>query len=246
MIDMRKTYCLSLMLICLTSPSQAFAWHDKTHISIAKAAGYEYWFNAAGADIIRSKYASLEDYNHYFNNNKNDLVTESMVLDQVKRYNGPNDEEGHLYGAIIASLREYQKSNRAGKYAEYHKAFAAHYVGDLSQPLHNIRYDTFNETCHVKSDGIVEEEIMDNINRIIEKMYDIPLAQDTFEDDLTSWIAKIANVSRKLGLKLRAENRNMTKEEAYGQLGHSASLLRAILKAGPKNVSQISAISQCK
>ena len=35
---------------------------------------------------------------------------------------------------------------------------------------------------------------------------------------------------RKLGYKLRAENRSITKAEAYVQLGHSASLFKAVLE----------------
>jgi hypothetical protein len=61
-------------------------------------------------------------------------------------------------------------------------------------------------------------------------MYNITLRADHFEEDLAKEIARIANISRQLGLKLRAENRNMTKEEAYVQLGHSASLFKALLK----------------
>jgi hypothetical protein len=41
--------------------------------------------------------------------------------------------------------------------------------------------------------------------------------------------ADMTNISRQLGLKLRAEDRNMTKEEAYIQLRHSASLLKAVI-----------------
>jgi len=61
-------------------------------------------------------------------------------------------------------------------------------------------------------------------------MYAIKLNRDDFEADLAREIARIANISRKLGYKLRAEKRSMTKEEAYEQLGHSASLLKAVLR----------------
>ena len=61
-------------------------------------------------------------------------------------------------------------------------------------------------------------------------MYPINLRPDFFEEDLSKEIARIANLSRKLGHNLKTENRDMTKEEAYVQLGHSVSLLRAILK----------------
>jgi hypothetical protein len=109
-------------------------------------------------------------------------------------------------------------------------AFAAHYIGDLSQPLHNISYDGFNKTHHNDNDGIVENEVLNNCAEIEKHMYNITLRPDHFEDDLAKEIARIANISRQLGLKLRAENRNMTKEEAYIQLGHSASLLKAVIK----------------
>ena len=42
-------------------------------------------------------------------------------------------------------------------------------------------------------------------------------------------IARIANLSMKLGYRLEEENRMLSKEEAYAQIGHSASLLKAIL-----------------
>jgi len=61
-------------------------------------------------------------------------------------------------------------------------------------------------------------------------MYKINLRDDHFEADLIREIARIANISRLLGYKLRAENRDMTPEEAYIQLGHSASLLKAVLQ----------------
>ena len=57
----------------------------------------------------------------------------------------------------------------------------------------------------------------------------ITLKPGSFEKDLAKEIARIANDARELGRKLRKENRDMTKEEAYRQLGHSASFLKAIL-----------------
>jgi len=54
-------------------------------------------------------------------------------------------------------------------------------------------------------------------------------AHEIFEDDLVREIVRIANLSLKLGYQLEAENRMLSKDEAYVQLGHSASLLKAIL-----------------
>lgn len=224
---------LKIVLIVLTisfAPfSTSHAWYDRTHIAIAKAAGYEYWYNAAGADITKIKAGAKEEKNHYFNNNKNETVTDKMVMEQVSRYDNPSDEEGHLYGAIIAALRNYRSGKSAGKFSEYHMAFAAHYIGDLSMPLHNVPHDDFNKKHHLINDGIVDADILNNLGEIEKRMYEIKLRPDNFEEDLAKEIARIANISRQLGIKMKAENRDMTKEEAYVQLGHSASLLRAVL-----------------
>ncbi len=121
------------------------------------------------------------------------------------------------------------RTTEKGKYAEYHLAFCAHYVGDLSQPLHNHPNDAFNALHHKTNDGIVEDEVFQNIQKIRDAMYPIVLRKDSFEEDLAKEVARIANISRTLGYTLQSEDRDMTREEAYRQLGHSASLLRAIL-----------------
>lgn len=220
---------LGLLLTC----SQAHAWHDQTHLTVAKVAGLNSWYNAAGPDLSKIKAGNIESYNHWFNNNAEAEVTSRMVFDQIERYNQRNkllDSEGHILGAIIASLRAYEKDLRAGKYAQYHLAYCAHYIADLSQPLHNIPYDDFNKTFHSINDGIVEATIMEEPQKIVQHIQVIKLRPDSYEEDLAREIARIANITRKLGYKLRAENRSITREEAYVQLGHSASLIRAVLQ----------------
>ncbi len=205
-------------------PSSSSAWHDETHLAIAKAAGYQKWYNAAGADIAKVKAGDKEGYNHYSNNPPGTVVTPKMILDQVAKYNDPTDEKGHLYGAIIASFRDYRSAKATGKYGDYHFAYCAHYVGDLSMPLHNTLYDSFNRQHHNAMDGIVNDEALEHLERI--KIYPIQIKS---EDDLVREIARIANLSMKLGYQLEKENRTLSKEEAYVQLGHSASLLKAVL-----------------
>lgn len=61
-------------------------------------------------------------------------------------------------------------------------------------------------------------------------MYPVHFRPEHFEEDLAREIARIANISKNLGYRLKKENRNMTKEEVYIQLGHSASLMKAVLK----------------
>ena len=50
------------------------------------------------------------------------------------------------------------------------------------------------------------------------------------EEDLAKEIARIANLSIALEYKMEDENRVLTKEEAYEQIGHSASLFKGILE----------------
>jgi hypothetical protein len=223
----------AMIVFALLIASQTPAWHDKTHLTVARVAGLESWYNAAGPDLAKIKAGNIESYNHWYNNNAEAEVTVQMVLGQIGRYNERNrilDSEGHLLGAILASLRDYEKDVRRGKYAQYHLAFCAHYLADLSQPLHNIPYDDYNKTWHQAADGIVEETIWNETGKIEKHMYKIQLRPDQFEEDLAREIARIANLSRTLGYKLRQDNRNITPEEAYIQLGHSASLLKAVLQ----------------
>jgi hypothetical protein len=210
-------------LLITLSPVQSSAWHDETHVAIAKVSGYRKWFNACGPDMIKIKAPEIEVQNHYVNNPKGAVVTPKMVLDQIPRYN-QTDEIGHLYGAIIASLRNYIEDKRKGKYGEYHLAFCAHYVGDLSMPLHNTVYDSFNKTHHAAIDGIINDEVLDNLEKI--RIYPITIGS---EKDLAKEIARIANLTMSLGYRLGDENRLLTREEAYAQISHSASLFKGIL-----------------
>lgn len=206
------------------NPIAAGAWHDETHLAIARAAGYPKWYNAAGADMAKLKAGKTESHNHFANNSLDTVVTHEMVLSQIGHYN-QIDGEGHLYGAILASLREYRKAKQAGEYAEYHKGYCAHYVGDLSMPLHNIVYDEYNRIHHSEMDGIINDDVLQNLYRI--EIYPVDIES---EADLAAQIARIANLSITLANRLEEENRQLTREEAYLQISHSASLLRAILK----------------
>ncbi len=217
-------HMILLGLIIFACPDYAAAWHDETHVAIAKAAGYAKWFNATGADMAKIKAGEAEEHNHHCNQPRGTVVTTATVFGQVCRYNHV-DEKGHLYGAIIASLRDFLEDERQEKYAEYHLAFCAHYVADLSQPLHNTLYNSFNQKNHIAVDGIINDEVLDNLDKI--QIYAITI---TSEEELAKEIARIANLSLQLGYKIEDENRLLTKEEAYAQISHSASLFKAILK----------------
>lgn len=215
---------IALVLLGTTSPKQASAWHDETHLAIAKAAGYSKWYSAIGADMAKLKAGNIESHNHYVNNSPGTIITPKMVMAQTEQYNRI-DEKGHLYGAIIVSVRDYIKDKKKGKYGEYHLGFCAHYVGDLSQPLHNTLLNPYNMKNHVKTDGIIEDEVLSNLQKI--ELY--PIVIDS-EATLAKEVARIANVSVKLGYRIESEDRLLTKEEAYKQISHSASLLKGILE----------------
>lgn len=215
--------CGLALFPCLIFSRSAAAWHDETHIAVAKAAGYRKWFNACGADMAKLKAGPIEAHNHHVNNPPGTRVTPEMVLAQIPRYN-QIDEAGHLYGAIVASLRDYVRERQRGKYGDYHLAFCAHYVGDLSQPLHHILYNEFNRKYHHAADGIINEEVLDLPERI--RLHPITIRS---EMELIEEIAGLANRSFALGCRMEAEGRLLTQEEAYAQISHSASLFRAIL-----------------
>ncbi|RMG03158.1 MAG: hypothetical protein D6726_06135 [Nitrospirae bacterium] len=209
----------------------ARAWHDRTHIAVARASGYDRWYNSTGADMAKMKAGKRESYNHYFDNTSNKEVTPLMVIDQAGRYNSPDDPEGHLYGAIIGALRDYVNVKRRGRYAEYHLAFAIHYMTDLCQPLHNMPFDRFNRSHHDDFDGVVDKEVLNNLDKIKRHMKPVVIRPGHLEVDVAREVARVANISRRLGKRLKDEGRVISKEEAYGQLGLCASLIKGVLGA---------------
>lgn len=225
---------ITAVFVLFFNTADSYAWHDRTHLSIAQAAGFERWYSAAAPDVAKSKdvFRAAEEKNHYCNNNADRKVTAAMVMAQVDRYNAPDDDEGHLYGAIISSARDYRAMAASGKYADYPLVFCAHYAGDLSMPLHNTVYDAFNKARHGTNDGIIECNVQNNIGYIQRSIYAIRIEN---EQDLAREIARVAETARRLGRKIRKENRNMTQDETYTQVIHSASLFRAILQYVGRN-----------
>jgi hypothetical protein len=223
---MKRSITVAVLVFLLVPQFHAaWAWYDETHVAIAKAAGYKKWFNAAGADMIKVKANRIEKFNHFANNPRGTVVTAQMVFNQVAAYNRSGDPHGHLYGAIVAAVRDYLKEKKNGKYGEYHLAFAAHYIGDLSQPLHNTLYDDYNRKHHAATDATVNAEVLDHLDRI--RIHDLVIES---EADLAREIARIANHAMTLGYRLEDEHRLLTRREAYAQLSQSASLFKAVLR----------------
>jgi hypothetical protein len=241
---------LALILLFLIS-SPAHAWHDATHMAVVEAAGlHNFAYLAVGADMAKDKSGGHEDGNHYCNNVKGVVVTPDMVLDQVRDYNCRCNGEGHLYGAIVAALNQYRERRSDGKYDRYSLGFAAHYIGDLSMPLHNTEYNLFNQTNHSANDGVVEgsdDEPLDaKVSRIAQQIgkkmkelspLQLPSAKDgmmKFNQALAKKIAEIANSSIAMGYAMQESNpqrTRMTEDEAYRRLAQSTRLLKAVFAA---------------
>lgn len=208
--------------------SSAMAWHDRTHIAMGVAAQFDQAYNLAGPDVAKLKANTEEEYNHWVDNSETTAITKALIKGQIQKYNLGTEREktGHLYGAIVAAVRAYQDESGAGKFAVYHLAYAGHYIGDLSMPLHNIDNNLLDTLPnHYENDHIVENEITANMDKV--KLLPITIKN---EDDLIHNIAIIATRSKDLGYKLLKEKRNMTKEEAYQQISQSASLFKAVLE----------------
>jgi hypothetical protein len=191
MIQKKTTMILAVFLLMSTA-SPAMAWYEETHLAIAKAAGYAKWYNAAAADIAKAKIGSREGHNHYHASPNGTVITPDMVLGQASRYDRI-DPEGHLYGAIIASFRDYLEARKKGGYAENQMAYLVHYVGDLSMPLHHTPHNAFNRKYHAADDGIIEHEVLANLDKI--RIYDMSIGS---ERDLATAVARIANLSKSL------------------------------------------------
>jgi len=73
-------------------------------------------------------------------------------------------------------------------------------------------------------DGVVNDGILDNLDKI--KIYPIEIRS---EQDFVMKIARIASLSMALSYKLEDEGRLLSREEAYQQLSHSGSLMKALL-----------------
>jgi hypothetical protein len=220
----KKTTMILAVFFLISTASPAVAWYEETHLAVAKAAGYRKWYNAAAADIAKAKMGSREGHNHYHMSPHGTIITPEMVFEQARRYDRI-DPEGHLYGAIIASFKDYLMARRKGRYAENQMAYLIHYVGDLSMPLHHLPISTYSSKYHAANDGIIEDQVLANLKQI--RVYDLSIES---ERELAVAVARIANLSKALGQKLEREGRLMTQAEAYAQITHSASVLKAILR----------------
>lgn len=219
---------LIIMVFALTIPFHgvSYAWFDKTHIAVGEAAGFNAYYDLAAPDIAKIR-AKDEGINHYFDNKPDDVVTVDFIKRQL--FEKDNDE-GHLYAAIIESLRQYIDKKGSGKFADYHMVYVGHYVGDLVMPLHNIHQNSWGFAYHLDVDGTVEKDV--DYKKIKIENYTLHN-----EDEVMAKIADLANGSLRMANKMQTDKKVLTEEETYTQLSKGASLFKAILDYADREVT---------
>lgn len=128
---------------------------------------------------------------------------------------------------------------------EYYLVNIAHYIGDISQLLHNFPYGdkpasdgkvytkegNFNKEYHLKFDEAFSQLLKnysDIDTKVINSTRDIKIIST---DELKNEIAQIANSALKIANQCVKENRLPKEDELIKQISWSVSLLIAISKS---------------
>lgn len=247
--------CFVALLFC---SSQAWGWSSETHTFIASEAGLKYPITACFPDLSKKDNDSLLGPFHWHNASPTTVVNAAyidkfrVVQEPYVKGSSPEskaisirvpDSAGVLYWEIIDLYKKLQ--GKTGWVRDYYLANLAHYVADLSMPLHN-----FPHGKDPASDGQVYPEVgiwaKNNHARFDEALDSwLPLKPAkrqqfnalltpvtlTTAAQLPDEVAKIANKSIALANKCYSEGRVMTKDEAMAQTAMSVSLLKAMVES---------------
>lgn len=237
--------------------TDALAWSSKGHMFIAQEAGMTNPETACFPDLSRNEEYDLLVRYHWHDAAPNTIVTPDYIDRYqiskgayVKVGSPPGsspikirvpDPTGVLYWEIV-ELYKKLKGSRGWEY-DYYLSNIAHYVGDLSQPLHNFPYDgspasdgkiypevgKWSKEHHAKFDDALDSGLPLRTEKkaAFEKMV-IPIKIES-ADDMKKEISKVANSSISLANKCYSQRRIITGEEALKQVALSVSLLRAII-----------------
>lgn len=253
-------YWLITLLILLLYFSNSYGWDCTTHAYIAKKAGVRIPEAACMPDIIRDEnYALLAPF-HYHNAAPQTIVTPDYidkfaVEERTVSIDGRQikillpHQAGVLYWKIVdlyKKMKNIDKTKLDDKLSyEYYLVTIAHYIGDLSQPLHNFPYSdepasdgkiyskegSFNKENHIKFDesftGYLSSDpkINEKIERAIQNI-DISSVED-----LKNEMSKIANSAIQIAKNCYREDRLPTEQEIIKQVSWSISLLKAVIKS---------------
>jgi hypothetical protein len=248
---------LAAMLLVAASSAHGLAWSCKTHAFIAGQAGMAHPEIACFPDLSRHENESLLGPYHWHNAAPGTVVTPEYVDKFLVRTGvlvktgvpGPGtvevrlpDPPGVLYSIITDLYQSLMKAK--GWQREYYLSVIAHYIGDLSQPLHNFPYGAepaadgkrypeaglWARDSHGAFDAALDPHLpldKDSGEEFLQMVVPIAIASP---EDLKKEISRIANRSIALAGKCYAEKRPMNKKEAMEQASLSVSLLKAIMK----------------
>jgi hypothetical protein len=255
-----KRIILTIFTI-LTFSTNALAWSCKTHIFITQEAGIKNPETVCFPDLSRKENDSLLGPFHWHDASPNTTISPDYI-DQYQIAEGmyvkvgsPDskpiklrvpDPSGVLYW-IILELYQKMKGKTGWEY-DYYLTNITHYVGDLSQPLHNFPYGDepasngksypeiglWNKEHHGEFDDALDSYLpLDKKDRktLRSLIHPVKVAST---DDLKKEIAKVANSSIALANKCYSEKRIITKDEALRQVAMSVSLLKAIVESTKK------------
>jgi hypothetical protein len=253
----RKTLCpiLAVFSLALAGSPDAWGWSCKTHVFIAEEAGIANPRAACFPDLSRKENDGLLGPFHW-HNAAPDAVVSPDYIDRYPVSAGVYLREGslpaspvkirvpHPAGVLYWKICDLYQAMRAsgGWEYEYYLAAIAHYVGDLSQPLHNFPSGTmpaadgksypeaglWARKAHLDFDAALDPYLP------LREAADKAVAADASAPEITSLndlklrISKVANASIALAAVCYAEKRTLTKNEALRQVSMSVALLKAI------------------
>jgi len=242
--------------LALAGVPDASSWTCKTHVFIATEAGIENPRATCFPDLSRKDNDGLLGPFHWHDPAPDAVITPAYI-DHFSVTLGVYVREGsmpsspvkirvpHPAGVLywkICDLYEMMKGSTGWEY-EYYLTTIAHYVGDLSQPLHNFPSGSLPaaDGRPYPEAGLWAKKAHHDFDAALDPYLPLREEQDkamgvtavppeiASADDLKREISKIANASLALANACYAERRGLTKEEALTQVSMSIALLKAIM-----------------
>ena len=232
----------AMMLIFSLMPlANGLAWTDQAHMAMGLAAGFRCFHNCVAPDAARTVAAinglsETDNQAHFFNAPADYVLTTEDAYAQLQFVGKQGEEcpDGYLLGAILQTTRLCKEKTAVGAYDDEYYAVLLHYAADLAQPLHMSVYDDFNRQYHFACDHILTDQeaeypVLAAIALADELTVDDTLCFET-EEQLLEAVITLAAQSQALGKTMRAEQRNITREEALMQVSRAAAIGRAIMR----------------
>ena len=233
-----------------------YGWSCKTHTFIAQQAGMKNPEYACIPDEVRHENYNLMIQFHYHSAAPDAVVTPEYIQRYSVRTANVREEgksdtisikiphkSGVLYWKILDLYNRMNEKDLKEYRYNYYLMSIAHFIGDLSQPLHNYPYNKklAGDGKVYESHGIWSADKHGEFDYALDAAY--PLSKEDMDyllkkisiinikssDDMSREVANIANSSIALANTCFKEKRGMSRKEAIGQVAMSVSLLKAVL-----------------